>query len=151
MRIPIGQYNSEKLVNLSANRWAFKPKIGFGFWMDRWTIELYASSWLFTDNTNYLSGNRLSQKPLSAIQGHVIHKFPSGFWAAISFGKAFGGETSINNEILNNRQSNTRLGATVAIPMKKLLIRLAFLRGLQTQYGNDFNIFSVGLQYNWLK
>jgi hypothetical protein len=37
---PLGQYDSDKLVNIGTNRWSLKPEIGFSKAFRRWTVEL---------------------------------------------------------------------------------------------------------------
>ena len=44
---PSGQYMEEKLVNLGANRWAFKPEVGVSYPAGRWTLDGYAGVWFF--------------------------------------------------------------------------------------------------------
>jgi hypothetical protein len=41
VKAPIGQYMPERLLNIGANRWAFKPEIGLVQVMGRWAIDAY--------------------------------------------------------------------------------------------------------------
>ena len=50
---PLGQYDSEKLVNLGSNRWSFNPEIGLSQPAGRWTIDVYAALLLFTSNERF--------------------------------------------------------------------------------------------------
>ena len=47
---PLGQYTGRKLINIGANRWAFKPEVGVSHALGRWTIEGYGGVVLFTTN-----------------------------------------------------------------------------------------------------
>ena len=55
--LPTGQYNSEKIVNFGANRWGFKPEIGYSAQRGRWINDLAVGVWLFTSN------EQLRQRP----------------------------------------------------------------------------------------
>jgi len=54
---PWGQYDGERLVNIGANRWRFKPEIGVSKAFGAWTLEGAAAVTLFTDNDNFYGGN----------------------------------------------------------------------------------------------
>jgi Putative MetA-pathway of phenol degradation len=62
---PLGQYYRDKLINLGANRWAFKPEIGVSHLVGKWTIEGYAGAWLFTANDEFYTGTSVrEQRPV---------------------------------------------------------------------------------------
>src|SRR5262249_5476300 len=61
---PTGQYDPSKLVNIGANRWSFKPELGFSYPAGRWFIELYGGAWLFTENGDFFGGSVRHQEPL---------------------------------------------------------------------------------------
>ncbi len=60
---PTGRYDPKKVINLGANRWAFKPQLAFGHPFGKSWIE--ANAWLqfFTDNDDYLNGRTLNRIP----------------------------------------------------------------------------------------
>src|SRR4030095_16054600 len=37
--LPLGQYNSERLINVGSNRWGFNPELGSRWTIKRWTLE----------------------------------------------------------------------------------------------------------------
>ena len=47
---PWGQYDDSRVVNIGANRWAFKPEVGVSKAVGPWTLEVTAAALLFTDN-----------------------------------------------------------------------------------------------------
>jgi hypothetical protein len=67
---PTGQYNPAHLINISFNRWAFKPEIGLSQPLGDWFAEASTGVWVFTDNTDFLHGHVLSQEPLWVFQLH---------------------------------------------------------------------------------
>ena len=48
---PTGQYDTQRIVNLGTNRWAFKPEAAIIRNAGAWMFEIYGGVWLFTDNT----------------------------------------------------------------------------------------------------
>ena len=150
IRLPLGQYDSNKLVNLGTHRWMFRPTIGASMRLRRWIIETSLSAWFFTNNNNYFQGETLTQKPIFAFQMHLAYSFRRGFWLAASFGKSRGGKTIVSGVKRNDSQNNTRLGLTLAVPISGgHAIAISYTSGLVTRYGADFDIFACAYQYRW--
>jgi Putative MetA-pathway of phenol degradation len=59
---PTGQYYPSHLINPGSNRWAFKPELGFSQRWGNWILDAYGAAWLFTVNTNYLTGSEFSKR-----------------------------------------------------------------------------------------
>jgi hypothetical protein len=117
-----------------------------------WILETRLSSWFFTTNNQFFNGNSLSQSPLFMLQLHAIHEFRSGIWIAVSGGISRGGRTSINGEDRDTLQRNSRVGATLSIPLglKHGLI-LAYTSGISARYGANFDNIILSYQFRWLK
>ncbi len=150
VRIPLGQYDGDKLVNLGTNRWMFKPSIGAALNLGRFILETSASVKFFTDNTSYYVGNIISQEPLYALQLHLAYRFKRGFWVALSAGRSWGGKTTLNEDDREDSQNNTRLGVTLAVPLRRgHAVMLTYMSGLTVRYGADFDILALSYQYRW--
>jgi hypothetical protein len=149
-RVPLGQYDSSKLFNLSTHRWMVSPRLGLAFYAGRFVFEGYAAVWFFTTNENFFGGNTLAQDPLYGFQGHVSYTFRSGFWAAVSAGQSFGGQTALNGVKEDNAQENNRLGVTVAFPLNSQhALKAAFTSGITTRAGADFDSVILAWQFRW--
>ncbi len=150
IRAPLGQYDQAKLINLGTHRWIFRPSIGGSVQLGKWVLESHLNLWLFTKNNSFYNGNTLSQKPLLALQIHVIHEFRPGLWAAVSLGRSGGGETIVNDLDQDNLQRNSRFGAAFAIPLSgHHSLKLVFTSGVTTRYGADFDTYGLAYQYRW--
>jgi hypothetical protein len=145
---PIGQYSSTQLVNLGYNRWAFKPEIGASRTIDRWTLETYAGVWLYTENTSYFPGNLVKeQDAILSLQSHVSYALPRRLWVAFIGTWFAGGETRTNRAVNPDQQRNTRLGATVSIPLTAWQsVKVVWSTGATTRRGSDFDSFTVTWQ-----
>ena len=148
---PDGQYANTKLINLGTNRWSFKPEIGFSWPVKRLDLDLYTGVWFYTANASFYPGtvNR-EQSPLTTVQGHVSYTVRRGLWAALDGTWYGGGATRANQGPLTQRQANSRIGATVSIPVaKQQSIKVAYSSGVSGTVGSKFNTISVGWQYVW--
>jgi hypothetical protein len=147
---PTGLYYEERLINLGANRWGFKPEIGMSYNKGPFYFELFTGVSLFTKNSNYLSTKSLAQNPLFALQGNISYFFPSKIWIALNTTYVTGGETKVNGVVQNNFQKNFRSGLTLSIPINASnSIKATFSTGVATRAGGNFTIYSITYQYLW--
>jgi hypothetical protein len=148
---PSGQYSSEKLINIGTNRWAFKPELGISYPVKKLDLDLYGSSWFFAENSAFYPGQSTkTQAPLTALQAHVSYTFRRRFWVAVDSTWYGGGASTVNGGPPSERQSNSRLGATVSLPLAKgQSLKFAYSSGVSGRIGSAFNTLSVGWQYAW--
>lgn len=148
---PTGEYDPAKLINLGSHRWAVKPELGLSSPHGRWTLEAAAGAWLFGDNDRFYPGKvERSQDPLWTAQGHVGYTFRPQLWAAIDATFYTGGRTYANGVRSATRQENSRLGATLSVPLKRgHTIKLLAARGVTARVGSRFDTYSIAYQYLW--
>jgi Putative MetA-pathway of phenol degradation len=147
---PTGQYDPEKLINLGTNRWSFKPEIGVSHKLGKWTLEGYGGVWLFTDNDSFYGGKLRDQEPIGSTQFHLTYTFRSRFWVAFNTNFYFGGRTSVDGKENFDLLKNSRIGATLSIPLnRRQSVKVAFSSGAYTTIGADFTAAGVSYQYIW--
>lgn len=144
---PVGQYDSTKYVNLGTNRWSFRPELGIMRTRGRWTFEGDIGGVFFTDNTDYVNGATRAQAPIVGLQGHLIHTFRPGFWVAADGNYWRGGRVTTNGNRSAFEQENSRVGATLAYPVRRHQLRFSYSFGAYTTVGGDFQ--SLGMSYNY--
>ncbi len=94
---PWGDYDSDQLVNLGNNRWAFKPEVGVYQPVGRFTLEAYAGAWLFAANHDYFPGTAVKrQDPLVGLRSHVAYAATQRVWLSLDPTWFSGGRTSVN-------------------------------------------------------
>jgi hypothetical protein len=157
---PTGQYDPTKLVNWGTNRWSFKPEVGYSKSWGRWGLDGYAGIWIFTKNEDFWSRNSYypgtrsqSQSPIGALEGHLIYDFKKrGLWTSLDGNFWLGGATTIGGiENSLTRQVNSRLGATVAVPVSRhQAIKMSYSDGTYNRYGGNYQSVSVAWQYSWI-
>lgn len=148
---PLGQYDPVKLINIGTNRWAFKPEIGISrrIGRSRLLLDAYAGAWLYTANTNF-QGRRRTQKPIASLQFHASYDIKPRWWIALDANFFRGGRTSIGGIERNDLQSNSRLGATFALPLsKRQSMKFSYAAGAYTTIGGNFRTLTFAYQYLW--
>ena len=137
--VPTGAYEEDKLINISSNRWAFKPKLGYMIPLtQKWLVELDLAMWIFTDNDEFLGKTR-KQNPIFASEFHLIRRFTPGFWAAFDLNYFRGGRTNLSDQDL---QRNSKIGCTIAYPFAgHHTIKGGFSMGVVTETGDNFKSF----------
>lgn len=147
---PVGQYDSSKLVNLGSNRWFVKPDIGISKTLGLFTLELSGSITFFTDNDDYFGGKTLEQDPVYSMQAHLTYDFGHGIWGALDGTYDFGGRTTVDGVRGNEELGNSRVGATLAVPVNRnSSIKFYTSTGVTTVTGSDYTLGGVAWQYCW--
>ena len=148
---PSGQYGSTKLINIGTNRWSFKPELGVSYPVKKFDLDLYASGLFFTTNHNFYTGQSVRvQAPLTAIQAHVSYTLRPRLWAAFDATWYGGGAVTVDGGTPSERQSNSRLGATISLPLQKQQsLKINYSSGVSGNIGSKFNTIAVGWQYVW--
>ena len=148
--MPTGQYDGERLVNISTNRWALKPSIGVSKAINDFTFELSADAEFYTENSDFFGGNRREQEPVYSTQLHMIYTFMRGVWLGIDANYYYGGESSTNGVGADDALSNSRYGATLALPINRYnSVKLYGHSGAFTRTGTDFDMFGLAWQYRF--
>lgn len=149
---PLGEYDSSKLINIGTNRWAFKPELGVSVPIGRWFLDGYAGVWLYTDNDNFFGGSHREQDPIATLQLHASYTFRPRLWLAFDSTWYSGGQATIDGVERSNRLENTRIGATLSLPIgAQQSLKFTWSEGASTRAGGDFTTYGVAWQYMWLK
>jgi hypothetical protein len=147
---PLGQYDKDKLVNLGNNRWSVKPDIGISKAWGALTLELSTGVRFFSKNDEYFGGTTLEQDPVWTAQLHVTYNLGRGVWAALSGTYDYGGRTTIDGVRSDDLQNNSRVGATLALPVNRNnSIKLYASSSVYTSSGSDYYLVGIVWQYRW--
>ena len=147
---PWGQYDPARLVNIGANRWSFKPELGVAKTLGTWTLEGKLAATFFTANTDFFGGSRREQDPIYSVQGNVIYGFANGIWASLDATYYAGGRTTLNGVRGIDLQQNTRVGATLALPIDpRNSIKLYASSGVHARTNNNFDLIGIAWQRRW--
>ena len=137
------------MVNLSANRWGFKPELGISRAVRRMYLDVYGSAWLFTANHNF-QGRTRKQDPIVGAQFHLSYIFNNKMWAAFDATVYTGGRTTVNGVRGNDLQRNSRIGGTFSYKLdRRQSLKFVYSKGVTTTIGGDFQSVTFGYQYLW--
>jgi hypothetical protein len=150
IQAPTGAYDSDRLINLGANRWAVKPALGMIVPLrPTWLFEIEVGAWFFGDNDDFLGETR-KQDPILSTEIHLIKRIRPGFWASLDANYYTGGETRIGDEFRDDLQRNARAGFTLVFPIRRRhALRAGFSTGISTRSGGDFEMYSLTWAYAW--
>lgn len=94
--LPLGEYDNDKPLNLGANRWAFKPEVGFVKGFGDYYFELTGNCEFYTDNDDYTSQSlTLEQDPVYTLESHLSYDFTDAFYISGDYFYHNGGETTV--------------------------------------------------------
>ncbi|MEH6517482.1 MAG: transporter [Halioglobus sp.] len=144
---PTGRYESDRLINVGANRWAMKAEVGYiTVLRPKWLLEMSLGAWLFQDNDDFL-GLRKEQKPVVSVQGHLIHRFRAGLWASLDANYYEGGRSKIGGQRLDDLQRDSKIGATLVFPFAyRHAIKMSYSVGSLNDSDENFYTFLIGYQ-----
>ena len=148
--VPVGQYDSSRLVNLGTHRWSVKPDFGFSKAFGSLTADVTAGVTFFTTNHDFFGGQTVEKDPLYSIQTNVSYTFSAGVWASLGATFYSGGRTTANGVRKNDKIDNSRFGLTLSVPIDRYFsIKFNASSGISTRTGTDFDTLGVVGQYRW--
>ena len=143
---PLGQYDSDKLLNIGTNRWSFKPEVGISKTLGPMTLELATGVRFYTDNNDFLDGRTLEVHPLYSVQAHLIYSITPGIWLGLDGLYYTGGRGIIDGNKAESLE-NARVGVTLALPVNRYnSIKLYGTTGVYTKTGTDFDQLGIAWQ-----
>ena len=148
VKMPLGEYSRERLINLGSNRWTIRPQLGVTHTRGKWTGELTGSVFLYSDNNEFWMDTKLASDPLWALQAHLIYSFKPGLWASLSTAYGTGGEAKVDSVAKNNLSGNWLTSLNLGIPIdRKQGLKITFLTG-RTQKSTGLDVNSLILSYS---
>ncbi len=148
--LPTGEYRSDQLINIGANRWATKLELGLYQPLGAWSFELATGVWVFGDNDEFLGDSRREQDPVASVQSHVAYTFRPGLWLAADWTYFGGGRTRVDGVENADLQTTSRIGATLSVPLTRTQsVKLAWADGVTTRIGADLRTWTLTWQAAW--
>ena len=150
--LPLGEYNSQRLINLGGNRTVYRPQLGVLHIRGSWQFELTTTLSIFEDNDDFFGGTVIKQDPMWFFEGHIVRTFSKGRWLGLSSGYSYDGESSVNGIAQNNDEHTRYLALSYGMPISKSQsIKLTYLNAdTNVLIGNSLDSVILSWSVNWL-
>jgi hypothetical protein len=151
VRLPLGEYQDDKLINLGQNRFGIAPQVGVLHTRGEWSFELTGSTWFYTDNDEFFDGNELEQDALHVVQTHAVRTFGQDYWLSLGVAYGWGGESTVNDEPKDDERSNLIFGPSFGCRIgASQSLRLTYVRtDTLTDVGSDTHSLAVGWAFRF--
>jgi hypothetical protein len=146
---PLGQYDSDRLLNIGTNRWSLKPELGISKTLGPLTLELSTGVRFYTDNNDFLDGKTLQLSPVYSVQGHLIYSITPGIWLGLDALYYTGARATVDGR-KGESLENVRVGLTLALPINRHnSVKLYGSTNLYTKTGADADVLGIAWQFRW--
>jgi hypothetical protein len=107
---------------------------------------------MFTTNREFYTGESVrTQNPIIALQTHASYTLRPRLWWAVDGTWYSGGTTSVDGVNKEDLQRNSRLGATLSLPLlAQQSLKVSVSSGATTRAGADFTTIAAAWQLTWL-
>ena len=145
---PTGDYDSDRVINVGANRWAARMELGYiAPLAPRLLLELQAGIWFMGDNDDFLGLTR-EQEPIYAFQANLVKRFSPGFWLSLDGNYYRGGRSRLDGIRLNDLQRDSRIGVSMAFPvLKRNAVKFSVAHGSLNDSDESFVQYTMALQH----
>jgi hypothetical protein len=156
LTLPVGEYDSDKQLNIGQNRWYGRlgmPIIyQIGPWVpgQRTTLELLPAVWFFGDNDDYV-GRTMETDPMFQLDAHLSRDFTVTAWGSLDFAWYTGGKATIDG-VSGEKLNNMGLGITLGYQVNdNLNLTFGYKSTLNDDAPDDLSMdmFMVTLVYGW--
>ena len=150
--LPLGEYLESRLLNIGQNRLVLRPQAGIVHTRGKWSYELTGSIFVYGDNDDFLVDSKLEQDPLFAVQGHLVRFFNRpGWWAALSAGYGWDGETKVDNVRSDNEKRLFLSALSLGMPVgQQQGLKFTYLRSrTKTEWDSDTDTLAIAWSYRF--
>lgn len=147
VRLPLGEYQRDKLLNLGQNRFVIRPQAGLVHRRGPWSFELTGSVFFYTDNDAFNRNQTRAQDPLFAGQTHVVYTGDSGWWVSAGAAYAGGGESSVDGVRKDDARRELLYGVSAGAPLnRRISVKIAYVgRRSEAEIGADTDNLAVAV------
>jgi hypothetical protein len=155
LAFPVGEYDSDNLVNMGQNRWfgrvAFPFKYHFGVFSPGYmsSLEITPSVWLFAENDDFM-GNKLENDPLWQLEAHLTQDFTRKFFGSLDLLYRGGFQSEIDGVEMGEELNIGDLGFTLNYQVTDdLTLRTSYMSNVFGDDDLDNSVIRIQIVYAW--
>ena len=155
LAFPLGQYDSDKIVNMGLNRWygrfALPMKYHFGAFSPGYmkSFELTPSMWLFGENDDFM-GQTLKNDAMWQIESHLTWDFTRTFYGSLDLLYRSGFQSEIDGIDVGDKLNIGDLGFTLNYKATdNLNLRASYSSNVFGDSDLNTSIIRLQLVYGW--
>ena len=155
LALPVGEYDSDKLVNMGLNRWfgriAFPFKYHFGVFAPGYmtSLEIIPSVWLFAENDDFV-GQKLENAPMWQLEAHLTQDFTRSFFGSLDLLYRGGFQSEINGVEVGDEIDIGNLGFTLNFQAtNNFTIRTSYMSNVFGDSNLDNSVIRIQFVYSW--
>jgi len=155
LAFPLGEYQSDKLVNIGLNRWygriALPFKWHFGVFSPGYmsSFELIPAVWLFAENSDFLE-QKLENEPLWSLEAHLTHDFTTNFFGSLDMLYQSGFQSKINSDDVGEKLEIGNLGFALNYQISdNITIRTGYSSNVFGDKNLETSVVRLQFVYAW--
>ena len=151
--LPIGDYDSDRPLNLGTNVWAFRLGVPmvlpFKLFEKPAFFEFFPSVAFYADNDDPTFGADLrEQKPLYMIESHLTYNFTPKLWGGLDLRYRYGSETTTDEISDDNTQDVLGGGISIGYSFHPAIsMQTSYGRVLSENDGSDLDMIRLKLAF----
>lgn len=148
-KMPLGEYDNKRTLNMGTNQWAFRTEMGFVKGFGDFYFELTPYIEFYTDNDDYGAVNAtLERDPMFANEIHLSYDISKAVLVSLDHYYKKGGETTVADVSANDEVETHSLQFTLGVsPAPKQRLLLQYLQDLSVENGSKTSRFGVRYTY----
>jgi len=149
IKMPTGEYDNKRALNMGYNQWAFKSEAGFVQGFGNFYIELTPSIEFYTDNSDYGATSAILERdPVFVMESHLSYDMTKSALISLDHYYKKGGESKVSGAPLNDESDNQSLQLTFLFKTadnQRLLLQ--YLEDVKIENGPKASKFGMRLTY----
>lgn len=148
-KMPLGEYDNKRVLNMGANQWAFKSEIGFVKGWGDFYLELSPYIEFYTDNSDAGAASATLEKdPTYAMETHLSYDISKTVLVSLDHYYKKGGETTVADVAMDDEAETHALQFTLGVtPAPKQKLLLQYLQDLSVENGSKTSRFGARYTY----